>query len=77
VWEEGRILNPEYRKKGCEMVVDTDSGDVSWIEADRMALEARLYNPAEGGLELLGQACIQRLVMMYGMQVMTLALFLG
>ena len=58
------------------MVVDTDSGDVCWIEADRMAREARVYSPENGGIELLESACIQRLMIEYGMQVMILALAL-
>ncbi len=43
VWCEGFKVNPAYRKRGCEMVVDTQTGEVAWLEAERLAAEADEY----------------------------------
>jgi len=43
VWEEGFVLNPSYRKPGCEMVVDPQSGETAWLESDRLRDEALSY----------------------------------
>jgi len=43
VWEEGFTLNPKYRKPGCEMIVDPQSGETAWLESDRLRDEALSY----------------------------------
>ncbi len=38
------MLNPSYRKPGCEMVVDPQTGETAWLaESDRLRDEALSY----------------------------------
>jgi hypothetical protein len=48
VWSEGFKLNPAYRKRGCEMIVDTQTGEVSWLEAERLKREADMCSGTSG-----------------------------
>ena len=43
VWEEGSDVNPDYRKPGCDMIVDPQSGETAWLESDRLRQEALGY----------------------------------
>jgi len=53
IWTEGDRVNPEYRKEGCEMVVDTQSGQVSWFEADRLTFETKIFQGPDMVLEFV------------------------
>ena len=64
-WREGNRSNPYYRKLGCDMVVDTQSGEVSWIESDRLDYEATLCQGEHMGA-LLAHRLATRLRMRFG-----------